>query len=47
MASPKQLEVRQKFKEAAKTCKAEIAHLPKGQRAQAYRECIRRKLKTT
>lgn len=46
MASSKQLEVRQKFREAAKGCKAEIAHLPKGQRAQAYRECIRRKLKT-
>lgn len=46
MASPKQLEVRQKFREAAKECKAEVAHLPKGQKLQAYRECIRRKLKT-
>lgn len=46
MPSPKQLEVRQKFKEAAIACKAEVAHLPKGQRGRAYRECIRRKLKT-
>jgi len=46
MVSPKQLEVRQKFGEAAKVCKAEVAYLPKGQKLQAYRECMRRKLKT-
>ncbi|MGC9050009.1 hypothetical protein [Pyrobaculum sp.] len=40
MASTKQMEIRQRFREAAKVCKAQVAGLPKGQRLQAYRRCI-------
>lgn len=43
--STKQLEVRRKFAEAARMCKAEVASLPKGQRLQAFRACISRKLR--
>ncbi len=45
MASNRQMEIRRKFAEAAKTCKAEVANLPKGQRLQAFRACIARKMR--
>ncbi|MGC8994360.1 MAG: hypothetical protein ACP5J0_03080 [Pyrobaculum sp.] len=45
MATPKQMEIRQRFREAAKVCKAQVAHLPKGQRLQAYRQCMAQQLR--
>jgi len=32
---------RQRFAEAAKYCKAKVAHLPRGAKLQAYRQCIK------
>lgn len=32
---------RRKFADAARHCKAKVAHLPKGAKLQAYRQCIK------
>lgn len=45
-ASPKQMEVRERFAAAAHECSQQVKGLPKGQRLKAYRECIAAKLRT-
>jgi hypothetical protein len=37
---------RARFAAAARYCKSKVAHLPKGQKGPAYRQCIREYLKT-
>lgn len=46
VASPRQMEVRERFAAAAHECAAQVRNLPKGQRLKAYRECIAQKLRT-
>jgi len=33
------------MREAAKICRAQVAHLPKGQKGAAYRQCIKSTVK--
>jgi len=45
MASERVVAVRQYFAESARICKQQVAHLPKGQRGPAYRQCIAQRMR--
>jgi len=44
MDTPEWEEVDVVLREVAEKCKALVAHLPRGQKGAAYRECVRRAL---
>jgi len=41
MDAPEWGEVDAKLREAAEKCKAKVAHLPRGQKGAAYRQCVK------